>query len=226
MTQMRLLTFVVLCLTFAFGSRHAIAQSSKHKQEEAARHAAERAAHERHKQEEAARHAAHERKLHEEAAKHAAEKAEHEKKMQQHAEHEKKMKAESEARIAAARKHRSSNPVQKHKQTAQDRQIAATLSNVAVHLHRADHDYDWQRHEAVELVRGALHELHEHEPDTNGKFGGMTQKQSDQILRENIPVLQSARSQLSAKGAPPHHQAAVVKIDEALSNLHAALKIR
>jgi hypothetical protein len=220
------MVFAVSISLFATGASTAVGQD-KHKKEkeEAARHAAEKAEHERKKhEEEAARKAAHARKIHEEEIK----KAEHEKKHHHEAhnpEHQKKMKEESEARIAAAKKHRETHPVDKKKQTEQDRKIAETLSNVAVGLHKADHDYDWQRHEAVELVRGALHALHEPEPNTSGKFGGMTQKQSDQILRENIPVLEKAKAELSAKGSPAHHQAAKQKVEEALSNLNAALKI-
>ena len=265
MSPIRWLTFVALISMYACGTNAAFAQdkkkaaeAAKHaaekaeherkKQEEAAKHAAAKAAHEQKKQEEAAKHAAamaeHERKKQEEAAKHAAAKAAHEQKkpelaskeaMHDHKkqgetikgpEHEKDAKEKSEARIAAARKARKDKPAEKGRQTAKDREIAGNMSKVALSLHRADHDYDWQRHEAVELVRGALHDLHEPEPNTEGKFGDMTQKKSDQILRENIPTLESIRTQLSASGAPANHKAAKVKVEEALSNLQAALRIR
>jgi hypothetical protein len=94
-----------------------------------------------------------------------------------------------------------------------------------VNLHRADHDYDWQRHEAVEQVLGALHALNEPEPNVDGRSGDMSQKRSDQILRESIPTLESVKSDLSAPGAPANHREARVKIEEALSNVRAALKI-
>jgi hypothetical protein len=222
-------------------ARHA-AEKAEHERKEreaAARHTAEKAEHERkHREAVAKEKAEHERKKHEAALK---EKAEHERKQHEAAqkvakakqaqetskngEHSKKTKQASEARIAAAKKHREAHPIDKKKQTPRDRQIAGNLSKIAVTLHQADHDYDWQRHEAVELVRGALHDLHEPEPNTSGKFGGMTQKKSDEMLRENIPKLESLRSELAAKGAPGNHQAARVKIEEALSNLHAALRI-
>jgi flagellar biosynthesis GTPase FlhF len=230
-------------------ARHAAEQAARQRkqQAEAARKAEqerrkqqERAEHERKKRLEAAKKAEQEHKRKQEAAKkaeqehkrkqEAARKAEQERKKKQEAargpEHERKLREESERRIAAARKHRADRPVNRNRQSARDRQIAGTLSHVAVSLHRADHDYDWQRHEAVELVRGALHDLNEPEPNTNGAFGGMSQKRSDEILRENIPVLERVKSELSSSGAPAHHRAAHQKIEEAVSKLHAALRIR
>lgn len=232
MTPIRSWTSAVLIAFYACGTSAAVA-TDKHK-EEAAKHAAEKAEHERKKHEEEARKAEHERLKHEAAEREKMhkqqEKAEHDKKKHEeeakNAEHHKKAKEDSEARIAAMKKHRADHPVQKSKQTARDREIAGNLSKVAVELHKADHDYDWQRHEAVEQLRGALHELHEPEPNTHGKFGDMTQAKSDAILKENLPALESIKTQLAAKGAPAHHQAAMRKVEEAISNIQAALKIR
>ena len=152
MTQKRLFTFAVLFLLCVFRASAAIAQSAKHKQDEAAKHAAEKAEHER--------------KHRDEVARHAAEKAEH----------EKKMKAESECgsppRGGPGRASLCRN-ITRPPTTGKSHRPFLDWPSVS---YCADHDYDWQRHEAVDSVRGAIHDLHEHEPNTEGKFGGMTQK--------------------------------------------------
>ena len=136
----------------------------------------------------------------------------------QHAEHAKKEEHRKEEHKKAAEK--------KHEHTAHEKQIIASLHKITEHLHRADHDYDNQRHEAVEHLKGALREMHAPEPNLGGKFGGMTQAKSDAILRESLGPLNNVRSELSAKGAPAHHHAALRKVDEAIGKIHRALKDR
>jgi hypothetical protein len=54
----------------------------------------------------------------------------------------------------------------------------------------------------------------------------MTQAESDKILREQLPKLEAIRAQLSAPGAPAHHQATLKSVDAAIAKLKLSLKIR
>ncbi len=78
----------------------------------------------------------------------------------------------------------------------------------------------------MESIQSAIHSLSEQVPTLQGKFGHMTQKQSDQVLRENIKILQSALGQLSGANAPAHHQQAKAHLNSAILNLQSALHYR
>jgi hypothetical protein len=211
----------VLFSSNAVGIRPANAQHSKHEHREhhpahanptSEHHHAKAHAQVAHK----AEHHPHDPKK-EVAIKHAPDKDEHDQghdKKHQHAAQEKK------------KNERDKGDDKKHQHTAQERRIVETLHKVVTNLHRADHDYDDQRHEALEHARGALHALHAPDPPAVGRFGDMTQAKSDAILREALGPLKSVRSELSAKGAPAHHGAALREVDEAVGKIHEALRIR
>jgi type IV secretory pathway VirB10-like protein len=128
-----------------------------------------------------------------------------------------------EAEKVAREKRRKEEERRERERSPHERQIIASLHSVARNLHRADHDYDGERHRAYEHVRNALRELHAPDPGDHGKFGGMTQKHSDEILRGALSELRTLKSRLSSTR---EHQAARHSLELAEIELHKALKIR
>ena len=85
---------------------------------------------------------------------------------QTHAENSKKRAGEAiKHRVSAEAKHPHTAPEKKkehdkvaqkkHEHTSQEKRIVETLQKVVANVHRADHDYDNQRHKALEHVQAA-----------------------------------------------------------------------
>jgi Skp family chaperone for outer membrane proteins len=227
MWRVTAMPLALLFSTCAFGSRQACAQ---HHPEHKVGHVA-RAVHQEHP------------KAHHEEHKHDGKKAEHEAAKKKHEEAERKKHAEAEhekqrkerERLALKKREaqdkdrrleHEKNANKKNHDSAHERQIVDGLRRIGEQLHRADHDYDNQRHEAVHHIASAVADMKQPRPDWNGKFGDMTQAKSDAILREQLGPLNAIRGQLAAKGAPAHHGAALRQVDEAITKIHSALRVR
>ena len=92
-------------------------------------------------------HAEHSKKKEEAAVKHVAKKEEHGKDIEK--------KHQLAAQEKKKEENRKKDAEKKHQHTAQEKRIVETLHKVVANLHRADHDYDNQRHKALEHVQGA-----------------------------------------------------------------------
>jgi hypothetical protein len=93
-------------------------------------------------------------------------------------------------------------------------------------LEEADHDYDGHRARAVKDVSEAIHELSHgvkhHGLKSGGKREEPKQSKSDEHLKEALVILKEAKTQLSEH---EHHKKALHHVEEAIRQLHVALKI-
>ncbi len=240
MRRMITVAIASLFMSAAFGVSPAGAQHPKAQAEHTRRETEKKREHElqkkkeeEHRRKEAEKKREHElqKKKEEHRKKEAEKKREHELQRKKEEEHrkkeaERKREHELQEKKKQAVEHRKKEAEKKHEHTPQEKRIVETLHKVVANLHRADHDYDNQRHEALEHVRSALHNLHAADPGASGKSGGMTQAKSDAILRDTLGPLRTVREELSAKGAPPHHGAALAQIDAAVAKIQEALKKR
>ena len=112
--------------------------------------------------------------------------------------------------------------------------VVAELHAAKALLERADHDYKGHRAHAVHLITEAIHELHPHHKHAGGgksmhagagKGTGQKLKEpqpvSDAQLREAIGILTKAHALLGT-----HHAKAAGHIQQAIAELHTALKIK
>jgi flagellar biosynthesis GTPase FlhF len=189
-------------------------------------------AHAEHARKEAEKKREHEaREKKEQARKEAEKKREHEarekKEKEAHARKEAEKKREHEAREKKEKEEHARKEAEKKRElAAREKRIVDTIHKAIKHMWRGDHDYDDRGHEAHVHLRAALHELHAPDVRPTGEHGDMTQAQSDALIRQGLEWLQPVRGELSSKGAPPHHAAALRQVDAAMSKLLDALRIR
>jgi hypothetical protein len=165
------------------------------------------------------------------ARKEAEKKREHEarekKEKEPHARKEAEKKREHEAREKKEKEEHARKEAEKKRElAAREKRIVDTIHKAIKHMWRGDHDYDDRGHEAHVHLRAALHELHAPDVRPTGEHGDMTQAQSDALIRQGLEWLQPVRGELSSKGAPPHHAAALRQVDAAMNKLRDALRIR
>jgi flagellar biosynthesis GTPase FlhF len=164
----------------------------------------------------------------EHARKEAEKKREHEaREKKEQARKEAEKKREHEAREKKEKEEHARKEAEKKRElAAREKRIVDTIHKAIKHMWRGDHDYDDRGHEAHVHLRAALHELHAPDVRPTGEHGDMTQAQSDALIRQGLEWLQPVRGELSSKGAPPHHAAALRQVDAAMNKLRDALRIR
>jgi hypothetical protein len=167
----------------------------------------------------------------EHARQEAEKKREHEaqerKKREEHARQEAEKKREHEAQERKKKEEHARKEAEKKRElAAREKRIAETIQKARQHMWRRDHDYDDRGRAGEHHLAAALRELHASVPRLDGHHGGVTQAKSDADIRQGLEWLQTVRGELSAKGAPPHHAAALREVDAGMAKLRDALKIR
>jgi hypothetical protein len=113
---------------------------------------------------------------------------------------------------------------------ASDRGTILVLRQVHASLHSADTDYQGHRERAMGHVATALARLGAPGSAMGGGSilgsGNLAQAQSDEILRDSRAKLISVERTLRSATIHEHHRMARVAVDEAISQLNVALKIR
>jgi hypothetical protein len=157
------------------------------------------------------------------------------KKSRQDAAHAKAKEAHRERELAKEKLHETKATTANRSTRAADNLAIGHLKTVHAKLRSADADYRGHRVRAMNHIETAIHHMGSTSGLGMGSGGGLTatggghmsQRESDQILRDSIFQLRQTQSSLgTGTNAAAHHRNAHTSINEAIQQLEVALKTR